>query len=585
MITLVHKLRKDIIEKDVDDAHFLLTNKKGGYVYFSNNPVSKYQGVFFNHKFRMFKTIDNINLPVPVTKVINKFCSVVRERGIVTEEFFMPHNFDSFVYTVANYDDFVTVDLDCRESYEGEGLGRIYNIYPEQGKLVVEFIKGNSYRFFLVVGGFVGFENIRHWKQVFYPLDQKRNSDAHRYVYSAFKLKGSRFVFSFSMDKYKAMKECSYVLNNYRKLMKKQERSLIYKTSVKSKELRMAYNACLNSLNSLLVNIDDKFGLFAGLPWFFQIWSRDEMVSLKALSKIINVKPIVDRTLASILPDGSLPNRFPPSSLESADSIGWFYCRVGKPLRIKEVAQAQLKYHTKDAFAINGPLDTWMDTVERPGARIEIQAIRLLIYKLLGNVKIWKDVHRTELDEEGAYVKEQKREVSGKELERELRDKVKERFWNRIILFDGLNDQTIRPNIFIAAYIYPDLLSKKEWVFCFRNALPRLWNEWGGLATIDKYSPSFVDTYTGETNLSYHNGDSWFWLNNMAALLMFKYDRAKFKPYIEKILEASTHEILYSGMVGHHAELSSSRSLDSNGCLAQAWSSALFVELVDAMKK
>ncbi|MFH1331723.1 MAG: amylo-alpha-1,6-glucosidase [archaeon] len=583
MITLVHKLRKDMLQKEVDDAHFLLTNKKGGYTYFSNTPVSKYQGVFFNDKFRMFKTIENIELPVPVTKVVNNFYSVVRERGIVSEEFFMPHNLNSLVYTVKNYDDFVTVNLDCRESYEGESLNRAYNIYPEQGKLVVEYVKANSYRFFLVVGGFVGFQNLRHWRQVFYPLDQRRNSDFNRYIYSAFKLKGNRFVFSFSTDKYKAMKECSYVLNNYKKLMKKQERSLIYKTSVKSKELRMAYNAALNSLNSLLVNVDDKVGLFAGLPWFFQIWTRDEMVSLKSLSKVTKVKPILDRTLSSLLPDGSLPNRFPPSPLECADGVSWFYKRFNRDAKLKKVVEALLKYHTKDSFAMNYSLDSWMDTVDRPGARIEMQALRLLLYKLLGNTKVEREFTKTEIMAE-VITKGVKKPVSGKELEKELKDKVREKFWNRIVLFDGLNDQTIRPNVFIAAYAYPDLLSKKEWVFCFRNVIPRLWNEWGGLATVDKYSPNFVDTYTGETNQSYHNGDSWFWINNMAALLMNRLDRAKFKPYVNKIVEASMNEILYSGMVGYHAELSSSKQLDSNGCLAQAWSSALFVELVDELR-
>jgi len=584
MITLVHKLRKDVIQKEVDDAHFLLTNKKGSYAYFSNTPVSKYQGVFFNDNFRMFKTIENIELPVPVTKVVNNFYSVVRERGIVSEEFFMPHNFNSFVYTLKNFDDFITVNLDCRESYEGESMNRAYNIYPEQGKLVVEYVKANSYRFFLVVGGFVGFQNMRHWRQVFYPLDQRRNSDFNRYVYSAFKLKGSRFVFSFSTDKYKAMKECNYVLNNYKNLMKKQERSLIYKTSVKSKELRMAYNAALNSLNSLLVNVDGKVGLFAGFPWFFQIWTRDEMVSLKSLSKITNVRPILGRTLSSLLPDGSLPNRFPPSPLECADGVGWFYKRFNKNTKLKEVVEALLKYHTKDSFAMNYSLDSWMDTVDRPGVRIEMQALRLFLYKLLGSAKVEREFTKTEIMEE-VITKGVKKPVSGRELEKELREKVREKFWNRIVLFDGLNDQTIRPNVFIAAYAYPDLLSKKEWIFCFRNVVPRLWNEWGGLATVDKYSPSFVDSYTGETNQSYHNGDSWFWINNMAALLMNRLDRSKFKPYIEKILEASMNEILYSGMVGHHAELSSSKQLDSNGCLAQAWSSALFVELVDELKK
>jgi len=584
MITLIHKLRKDKVEKEIDDAHFLLTNKKGGYLYFSNQPVSKYQGVFFNNSFRMFKTIENIELPIPITKVVNNFYSVVRERGNVSEEFFMPHNLDSFVYSVSKYNDFVTVNLDCRESYEGESLGRIYNIYPEQGKIVVEYSKGNSYRFFLVVGGFVGFQNVKHWNQIFYPLDQKRNSESHRYVFSAFKLKGSCFVFSFSTDKYKAMKECSYVLNNYAKLKKKQERSLIYKTPIKSKELRMAYNASLNSLNSLLVNVDGKFGLFAGLPWFFQFWTRDEMISLKALARITNVKPILDRTFSNILPDGSLPNRFPPSSLECADGVGWFYKRFNKNTKVKDVVQSAVKYHTKDSFAVNNSLDTWMDTVERPGARVELQALRLFLYRLLGNVKVEKELPRHNIEPD-VYIKEVKKEVSGKELEKELRDKVKGKFWNHIVLFDGLNDPTIRPNVFIAAYIYPDLLSKKEWVFCFRNIIPRLWNDWGGLSTVDKYDPRYVDSYSGENNISYHNGDSWFWINNMAALLMNRFDRSKFKPYIEKILEASVNEILYSGMVGHHAELSSSKKLDSGGCFAQAWSAALFVELVDELKR
>lgn len=557
MISIVHKLRKDVIEKEVDDAHFLLTNKRGGYVYFSNQPVSKYQGVFFNDKFRMFRVIESIDLPFPVTKVINNFYSVARERASITEDFFMPHNFDSFVYSVKNFNDFITFNLDCRESYEGESLNRVYNIYPEQGKLVVEYMKENSYRFFLVVGGFTAFENVRKWKQVFYPFDFKRHSDANRFVFSAFKLKGSCFVFSFSNDKYKALKECSYMLNNHKNLRKKQEKSLIYKGFVKNREVRMAYNSALNSLNSLLVNIDGKVGLFAGLPWLFQFWTRDELISLKSLSKIVNVKPILERTLLDLLPDGSLPNRFPPSSLDCADGVGWFYFRFNKKTKLKEVVDALIKYHTKDSLSLNQPFDTWMDTLERPGARVEIQALRLFLYKLLGD----------------------------KKLEKELASKVKTKFWNRVILFDSVNDQTVRPNIFVAAYVYPNLLSRNEWVFCFRNVLPRLWNEWGGLSTLDKYNPTFVDSYTGETNQSYHNGDSWFWINNLAALVMHNFDKKKFKSYIDKILEASTSEILYSGMVGHHAELSSSKQLDSNGCLAQAWSAALFVELVDALKK
>ena len=67
--------------------------------------------------------------------------------------------------------------------------------------------------------------------------------------------------------------------------------------------------------------------------------------------------------------------------------------------------------------------------------------------------------------------------------------------------------------------------------------------------------------------------------------MMNRMDKSKFRPYVDRIVEASVNEILYSGMVGHHAEVSSSKRLDSNGCMAQAWSSALFVELVDELKR
>jgi glycogen debranching enzyme len=151
------------------------------------------------------------------------------------------------------------------------------------------------------------------------------------------------------------------------------------------------------------------------------------------------------------------------------------------------------------------------------------------------------------------------------------------------MLADGLDDWTVRPNIFIAAYVYPELLSKTEWTLCFKNALPKLWLSWGGLASIDKNNPLFTPRYTGETRQSYHRGDSWFWINNLAALVMSRTNKAKFKRYIDAIAKASAKEILTSGAVGHHAEVSSASRLESQGCMAQAWSDAMFIELVEEL--
>jgi len=225
-----------------------------------------------------------------------------------------------------------------------------------------------------------------------------------------------------------------------------------------------------------------------------------------------------------------------------------------------------LKHHTKAGFEVNDKLETWMDTEfendVREGIRIEMQALRLNMYRLM-----------LELTQNNKY----------KILENLLKNKIRQRFWNGKVLADGLNDLTIRPNIFIAAYVYPELLSNKEWEICFDNALKAIWLDWGGLATIDKNNPLFTNESTGENIKSYHRGDSWFWMNNLAALTMNRINKNKFKKQIQKIIEASTEEILWKGCIGCHSELSSAKELTSKGCFNQAWSNAMFIEMVDGV--
>ena len=134
--------------------------------------------------------------------------------------------------------------------------------------------------------------------------------------------------------------------------------------------------------------------------------------------------------------------------------------------------------------------------------------------------------------------------------------------------------------------VFPELLSEKDWVTGFENYWPALWLDWGGLSSIDKNSPLFHKEHTGMiNNLSYHRGDSWFWINNLAALCLYRVNKQKFRKYVNKIIKASSEEILWSGTAGHHAEISSASSLSSKGCLSQLWSAALFIELIHEVYK
>jgi len=102
----------------------------------------------------------------------------------------------------------------------------------------------------------------------------------------------------------------------------------------------------------------------------------------------------------------------------------------------------------------------------------------------------------------------------------------------------------------------------------------------GGIATINKHHPSFKDTYSGENPESYHNGDSWYFINNITAICLNRLDKKLYKKYINKILKSSTDDILYNGFIGHASELSSAKEFSSEASLCQAWSAATYIELI-----
>ena len=654
---IIHNLGALSIKKSVDeDVGFLLSNKKGGYCSFFNSPSSRYSGMFYfdEKEMEMYKFVESIEITGynDVSILKNNFHFVERIKNDVVESFFMPKNFNSLIYELSSENE-VDLFLDCKKSYDGREWGRYYDVSEENGCTVVKFTKKTDRRedssdgkeefaLYLAVKSNNNFyEKNNQWIERHYSIDEERNSPPFkRHVYNALRLRGSKFVFSMSKNREEAVKECNYIFNNINEIKSREKErffDILKADSVKkiissksiSNEIKVAYVNTINSLNNLIVENKNSYGIFAGLPWFFQFWARDSLVSLKSINKLNRQlgKKMLFKYLNRMNNDGRLPNligQHNSKNLGSADAHGWLFFRCkeiadgieknkqiinsiknsirlikenknSNSQRIKEYLKncslvirkkenechhfiyeienslekslnGLLKFHTKDNFEVNNRLETWMDTEfendVREGIRIEMQALRLNMYRLM-----------LELTQNNKY----------KIFENLLKNKIRQRFWNGKVLADGLNDLTIRPNIFIAAYVYPELLSNKEWEICFDNALKAIWLDWGGLATIDKNNPLFTNESTGENIKSYHRGDSWFWMNNLAALTMNRINKNKFKKQIQKIIEASTEEILWKGCIGCHSELSSAKELTSKGCFNQAWSNAMFIEMVDGV--
>jgi len=577
---LKHNFSSLSAEKEVSPGDFILTNRLGSFYYSALE--TRYGGWFIFDGGEMFKILEAF--PGNFDLIENNFFEVNR-KGRVLEEFYFPLAENSLVYGSSAAIDLI---LDVRRPFDNRVWGREYSISVEDGRIVIEFAKKTDkredktsdkeeFKMFLAVSG--EGEKVSGWIEKKYALDEKRKAfPAKRHVYHAVRLKPGKYVLTASRDKENVLAKNKQISKQWKFLREKQEG--YYQTFDDENIIKLAVRTALDKL----VNHFNGKSVWAGLPWFFQEWNRDEAVSCKALmleGEFELVKNLLMKHLNFILDDGRLPNYHQKSKteyLESADGVGWVFLRLGELIdfgklddknlklvksKLMDVIEKLMTYQTKDKLAVNGKLETWMDTIDRSGACIEIQALRLRIYSLA--FKLTKD-------------------RKYKVLENDLREKVRSEFWDEEMLVDRLGDLSSRPNVFLACYIYPELLTKEEWSQVFEYILERNWLEWGGLSTVGVKDPKFVGEYSGEDNKSYHNGDSWFWINNIAAMAMFRMNKEKFRDYIDKILEASKQELLWSGCLGGCAELSSAKELRSEGCVLQAWSCATLIELMEELK-
>ncbi len=613
-----HVINSSQIKKEVrDNPGFLLSNKKGGYFSLgAKKNFSKYNGSFFSPGgFDLIKTIESIHPEsVEVIELKNHISFIERINNYSCEKFYMNHS-NIVLYEISGFSGNVCLWLDCRKAYDFHDVGRIYSIYKEDDMLIIEYTKfkdesllDEDYKVFTALSGVDcdSYELVEQWFPFEYEYDNKREeSSGPKYIYDALKIKisnNARITFGFSCEKEEAKNLSKKAFENFDHYVRTLNNYNKRKSGDKAikEDVSFAFICAKESLDMLLNKVDGTQGIFAGFPWFNQFWTRDEAISLCGLikeNKLSEAKDILFRQLSCMQEDGRISNRFPHSELASADGVGWVFKRLfdlikelGKKKMLSHYMSKQdiifikkklrlsinnlLENHTQDGLAFNDEKETWMDTVyegdTRKGYRIEIQALRLLMYRFMQHLCVLNSKN------------EKKRMYE--ELEEVTLQKVRENFL-KDYLYDGLDDPTIRPNVFLAYYIYPELLSKKEWKETFDKTIEAIWLDWGGFATIDKCSHLYFPEYTGENNRSYHRGDSWYFVNNIAAICLSRLDKRYYSGYIEKIIEASAKDILHKGFVGHGSELSSASFQKGEGCLAQAWSVATFIELCEEVKK
>ncbi|MDP6293749.1 MAG: amylo-alpha-1,6-glucosidase [Candidatus Woesearchaeota archaeon] len=532
----------------------ILTNEEG-FLLLAQTASTRFQGSTFYHQGRPYKAVEGIYPKGEVVESTNTLFSAHREFPGGTESYYLHGK--GFVYENPQGQE-CTLVLDCRAQDDLSSWGRNYTLAHSQGCVVVTFNKqntaeeqGEEYSFVVAVcAPNLQYKPVKKWVEQAYPYDTQRHSNPDsRWVYQALRFKSTIGV-GYGFDKKQAIAHAKRLLQNHDKTKQQQEKTVV---GLINKDNSLSAQCARASLHGLTT----KEGIRAGIPWFTEYWSRDELISCKAAGNISAIVkkyktfPILHKQDGNII---------------AADAPGWLFLRWQELMkgvvsgadtkRVRQAIQSHLStLQWEDGLVRNEAKETWMDSIPRDGCRLEIQALTLAAMKLS--------------DKLGQPLPD----------EAKLKERTRQELWHGRCLWDGRHDPAIRPNIFLAAYAYPDLLSKSEWTSCFKLALDKLWLEWGGLSTLDKTNQAFVDTHTGEDPSSYHNGDSWYWVNNLAAKVLQTH--GGFETYVRKIKKASEIEITSMGAIGHHAEVSSAKKQTSQGCPSQAWSSAMFLELTN----
>lgn len=170
--------------------------------------------------------------------------------------------------------------------------------------------------------------------------------------------------------------------------------------------------------------------------------------------------------------------------------------------------------------------DNWLKSAKREGILVENQAFHA---KLLDILFL--------LTDDDLY------EFKKKRLMRSVREKM-----DGAYVLDRVDCLEVRPNNFIAAFFAPELFMTSEWEETFDASLKmtELWMSWGGLRTLGQNDTNFNPE---------RDSESWFFVNNMAAIVLQKLNREKYSSKIKKIIEASTENASWQEHTGRPCEV------------------------------
>ncbi len=294
----------------------------------------------------------------------------------------------------------------------------------------------------------------------------------------------------------------------------------------------------------------EKRGFFAGIPWFLQVWGRDSGFVIPAYTDMKKYKWSRNalEILASYEKNGRIPNYIENEiNYNSIDAGALFVIACEHYVK----KSSDREFAKKMENTINNILnsqeygliksnakETWMDSENREGYNIDVQAVWAAAYS-------------------AGYRLYGKKEWGGKyEF---LRKKINKDFWDGEYFRDNLENNKRTANPVFSLFF--GLIDKIKAEKCFEILEGEEFLTPRGLRSVSKKDSSYNPA-------SYHNGMVWGLLTGMLAYAERLYGRREKAKEILRIIKNN------KGLrcVGGIDEVYDGETGEPRGCCSQAWS-------------
>lgn len=642
-------------EIDLTNLNFVLTNSKGDFLNLGVSSNScKYQG--FNvckpETIEIFKFIENI-VPTGVEvesvdylgyKIIRKFKSEFEyssESSVYTEDpipedlaqaqvssnFFSKEKiqtYDSFfigpngglVYDIKNFEGSLFVDLDMRKKNDFSKSGRNYKVYKEGENVFVEYSKsikgkGVSYRMFIAIKAVnFAYDLVEKFVTKEYEYSRLQKSSWKWDIFRLMDVKvlnNKKLIFGCGFTKNEALKQAEelFTQGDDFEMFSKLEWDSIFSTPTHfakplTHNVSVAYDlsrsACYKFLNLDLKDTKVGAGCFTGIPYFSNVWSKDDIFALKSFidqGEFILVRDRINFYLRNIdSKTGSLKNLLSRDDNTSCDVLFLLSLRIRDFIfHLTELGILNEIYSKKDLEKMHYVLNVAFNRVIKYNWDFDEELIRVknkdssrdsMYCAFPLNVQILFTRFVSFMGYLSNYCSMKKEAIKFLDFESLLVQKIRQAYFRNGLLYDNLTNDKVSSNVFLSYYFYPNMFDNSDWEDIFDRSLGLLLTNWeGGVSSLSKIDPQFVSEHSGGDRYSRSRGDSFYFLNNVCAIVLNDLDEYKYREVVSKILVSSTRDILVCGTIGFASELSSSFMQKSEGNLAQLTSSSSYVELVD----